>query len=107
MPYIKQVVSPAILDHEIKKIEVAQIGLGTSELSFALFKSTKEILATYKKGEIEMQLKIRIPVNYPLQLVEVEVSKQLKISEKQLRKWILSIRKILQFQNGDIITAVL
>lgn len=66
MPYIKQVVSPAILEHEIKKIEVAQIGLGTSDLSFALFKSTKEILATYRKGEIEMQLKIKIPSNYPI-----------------------------------------
>jgi hypothetical protein len=46
-PYIKQIVSPAILENEIKKIEVAQINLGSSELSFSLFKSTKEIMATY------------------------------------------------------------
>lgn len=54
-----------------------------------------------------MELRIRIPNEYPLKSVEVEVSKQLKLSERQLRKWILSIRKILQIQNGDIITAVL
>jgi hypothetical protein len=54
-----------------------------------------------------MQLKIKIPANYPLQMVEVEVSKSIKISERQMRKWILSIRKIVQMQNGDIITAVL
>jgi hypothetical protein len=28
MPYIKQIVSPAILENEIKKIEVAQMSLG-------------------------------------------------------------------------------
>lgn len=44
-----------------------------------------------------MTLKIKIPADYPLKLVEVDVSKQLKLSEKQLRKWILAIRKIIQF----------
>lgn len=42
-----------------------------------------------------MTLKIRIPPDYPLKLAEVEVSKQLKISEAQMRKWILAIRKTL------------
>ena len=107
MPYIKQIVSPAILENEIKKIEVAQLQLGQSELKVSLFKSTKEIPASFTKGEIEMTLKIKIPADYPLKLVEVDVSRQLKISEKQLRKWILAIRKIIQFQNGDIISAVL
>ena len=97
MPFIKQIVSPAILENEIKKIETAQLQLGQNELTFSLFKSTKEILANFTKGEIEMTLKIKIPADYPLKLVEVDVSRQLKISEKQLRKWILAIRKIIQF----------
>lgn len=57
-PYIKQVVSPAILDNEIQKIEISQISLkesGQGEgLTFALFKSTKEITAQYTKGEVSM-----------------------------------------------------
>jgi hypothetical protein len=47
MPYIKQIVSPAIFENEIKKIEVAQSSLGQSGLTFSLFKSTKEILANF------------------------------------------------------------
>jgi len=58
LPYIKQVVSPAILDNEIQKIEISQISLkesGQGEgLSFSLFKSTKEIMAQYTKGEVAM-----------------------------------------------------
>lgn len=48
LPYIKAVVSPAILENEIKKIELSQLELGQkSDLTFVLFKSTKEIIATY------------------------------------------------------------
>ena len=50
-PYIKQIVSPAIMENEIKKIELAQIELGQqNQLSFVLYKSTKEIVATYDKN---------------------------------------------------------
>jgi hypothetical protein len=70
-------VSPAILDNEIQKIEISQITLnetGQGEgLSFSLFKSTKEIVASYAKGELSMQLKIQIPLDYPLKSVIVEV----------------------------------
>ena len=49
MPYIKQIVNPAILDNEIQKIEISQITLkdnGQGDgLTFSLFKSTKEIMA--------------------------------------------------------------
>jgi len=48
LPYIKSVVSPAILENEIRKIELSQIELGKgADLTFALFKSTKEVVATY------------------------------------------------------------
>jgi hypothetical protein len=51
LPYIKSVISPAILDNEIKKIELSQLELGqSSELTFVLFKSTKEVIATYSKS---------------------------------------------------------
>ena len=73
MPYIKQIVSPSILDNEIQKIETSQVTLaenGQGEgLTFALYKSTKEIEAQYTKGEVSMKLKIVIPQDYPLKSV--------------------------------------
>jgi len=111
MPYIKQVISPAILDNEIQKIEVSQITLdenGQGEgLTFSLFKSTKEIVAEYTKGEVSMQLKIQIPTDYPLRSVTVELGQQLRITERQKSKWVLAIKNLLQIRNGDIISAVL
>jgi len=76
-------------------------------LSFSLFKSTKEIMAQYTKGEVAMQLKIQLPMDYPLKGVSVDVGQQIKISERQKNKWALAIRNLLQIRNGDIISAVL
>ena len=77
MPYLKQIISPAILDNEIAKIETSQVSLkesGQGEgLSFQLFRSTAEIKAMYTKGEVSMELKIQIPHDYPLKSVVVEV----------------------------------
>ena len=91
--------SPAILDNEIQKIEVSQIALeesGQGEgLTFALFKSTKEIVAEYTKGEVSMQLKIQIPTDYPLRSVAVELGQQLRITERQKSKWVLAIKNLL------------
>ena len=81
MPYIKQIVSPAIMDNEIKKIELAQLELGAqNQLSFVLYKSTKEIVASYEpNAELAVQIKLKIPAEYPLKSVVVDISDQLKL----------------------------
>lgn len=74
-PYIKQIVSPAIMENEIKKIELAQLELGSnSGLTFALYKSTQEVVASYQKdAEITVTIKVKIPMEYPLQSVSVDL----------------------------------
>ena len=54
-----------------------------------------------------MQLKIQLPMDYPLKGVTVDVGQQMKISARQKNKWALAIRNLLQIRNGDIISAVL
>ena len=110
LPYIKSVIAPAILENEIKKIEMSQVEFGSkNDLTFVLFKSTKEIIATYNKSaEIQCQIKIKIPIDYPLKSVQVDIGgDQLSLKKAQVRKWTLSIRNLLQSRNGDIITAIM
>jgi hypothetical protein len=79
-----------------------------ADLTFVLFKSTKEIIATYAKGaEISVQIKLKIPSEYPLRSVQVDLGETLKLKQGQIRKWTLSIRNLIQQRNGDIISAVL
>jgi hypothetical protein len=76
MPYIKAVVSPAILENEIKKIEMSQLELGAeNELSFALYRSTNEVVATYtpKDSEISAKISLKIPSDYPLKSITIDI----------------------------------
>ena len=97
------------MENEIKKIEMAQLELGeSSNLSFVLYKQTKEIEATYDKhNEVSVKIKLKIPVEYPLKSVEVDLTEQLSLKQGQTRKWSLSIRNLIQSRNGDIISAIL
>jgi hypothetical protein len=69
------------MENEIRKIELSQAELGAnSDLSFVLFKSTKEIIATYvKTAEISVQIKLKIPQEYPLRSVQVDLGETLKL----------------------------
>ncbi|CAI2381223.1 unnamed protein product [Moneuplotes crassus] len=106
-PIISKLISPAIMENEIRKIETSQADLSTQNLSFTLFKSTQEILADYVNEEVEVQLKLKIPNEYPLKSIEVKCTKQLKIPEMKLRRWMLSISKMISSQNGDFISGIL
>lgn len=106
-PIISKLISPAIMENEIRKIEISQADLNAQNLTFTLFKSTQEILADYREGEVEVQLKLKIPNEYPLKSVDVKCTKQLKIPDNKLRRWMLSIKKTISSQNGDFISAIL
>lgn len=64
-------------------------------------------MATYKKGDLTCSMKLRIPHEYPLKSVQVDIGEQLKLNVAKVRKWTLSIRNLLQTRNGDIISAIL
>lgn len=51
-PIISKIISPAIMENEIRRIEISQADLSAQNLSFTLFRSTKEILADYIEGKI-------------------------------------------------------
>jgi hypothetical protein len=97
LPYIKSVVSPAILENEIRKIEMHQLELGdNNELSFALYRSTNEIVATYtKSSEISAKISLKIPSDYPLKSITIDIGDQLRLKAQQARKWTLSIRNLI------------
>ena len=50
---------------------------------------------------------LKIPKEYPLKSVDVKFTKQLKIPEQQLKRWGLSIRKMISSQNSTFISAIL
>ena len=53
-------------------------------------------MATYEKNEeISVKIGLKIPTEYPLKSVVVELQDQLKLKSGQVRKWSLSIRNLI------------
>jgi E3 ubiquitin-protein ligase listerin len=65
--------------------------------------STREIVSTYKMKELNMELIIQLPLNYPLGIVEVSSVRRIGVSEKEWRNWLLQLTTYLTHFNGSII----
>jgi E3 ubiquitin-protein ligase listerin len=69
--------------------------------------STREIVSTYRMKELNMELIIQLPVNYPLGVISVSSVRRLGVSENEWRNWLLQLTTYLIHQNGSIMQALL
>lgn len=78
-------------------------------LSVCLFPgmlSSREIVSTYKMKELNMELIIQLPANYPLGVVDVSSVRRLGVSEQEWRNWLIQLTTYLTHQNGSIIQSL-
>ena len=68
--------------------------------------STREIISTYKMKELNMELIIQLPINYPLGIVEVSSVRRIGVSEQEWRNWLIQLTTYLTHQNGSIIQSL-
>lgn len=66
-----------------------------------------EVIATYIKDGVNIELKIKLPSAYPLLNVEVECSSRVGVSEGRWKRWVLQIVQLLSMQDGSIVDAIL
>jgi hypothetical protein len=68
--------------------------------------SSREIVSTYKMKELNMELIIQLPINYPLGVVDVSSVRRLGVSENEWRNWLIQLTTYLTHQNGSIIQSL-
>lgn len=68
--------------------------------------SSREIVSTYKMKELNMELIIQLPANYPLGVVEVSSVRRLGVSEQEWRNWLIQLTTYLTHQNGSILQSL-
>ena len=56
---------------------------------------TKEIIAIYEKEESKLEIKVQIPKEYPVKLIEIEYQRGVKLDEVKIKKFILMMRSLL------------
>jgi hypothetical protein len=55
--------------------------------------SSREIISIYKMKELNMELIIQLPINYPLGVVNVSSVRRLGVSENEWRNWLIQLSK--------------
>ncbi len=122
--YTTKYVSPVLLEDEIRQInrlslsgaaqllasiEAINLNSDSDEESTIKIKgmlSTREVVSMYSMKDLNMELVIKLPVNYPLGIVQVSSIKRLGVSENQWRNWLLQLTTYLTHQNGSIVQAL-
>ena len=63
--------------------------------------STREVVATYTVDDLVMELVVKLPNNYPLAPMSVEIGKRSAAGSNQWRTWLMQITIFLTHQVGN------
>ena len=102
--YTTKYVSPILIEEEIIEINRSAnlinnnnnqiINDEESTIKIRGMLSSREIISTYKMKELNMELIIQLPINYPLGVVNVSSVRRLGVSENEWRNWLIQLSKI-------------
>ncbi|KAF8624962.1 hypothetical protein AX15_005604 [Amanita polypyramis BW_CC] len=97
--------SPVIIQAELAHTKSAEV---TSDLVDENFKvkvasSTNEVVAAYAVDEHQLEIKLKIPGDWPLHKIEVKDVKRVGVDEHRWRAWILAVQQSIWSHNGRIL----
>lgn len=103
--FISRTISPQLIARELERV---QSWKGKPMDDFSLkAASIGEVVASYVKDEVELQMTLKLSTAHPLKPVTVTMSHMKAVSESLWRKWLLSMRSLLMTKDGTVLDAVL
>lgn len=72
------------------------------DLQIKISKNMREVYAGYEVDEMMMQIKIYLPLAYPLEGVKVEGINRVAVGEKTWQSWLMTTQGVITFSNGSI-----
>ncbi|KAF8875235.1 hypothetical protein BD779DRAFT_1613454 [Infundibulicybe gibba] len=106
--YTTQYFSPVIIHIELAhtKNSSAATELVDENLTIKTAASTNEVIASYLVDEHQLEIKMKIPSDWPLHKIEVEGTKRVGVDTKHWRSWVLAVQQILWSHNGRIVDGI-
>ena len=77
---------------------LAELSGDTENWKVKVANSVNEVMASYTVDEYEMEIAIRLPVDYPLHGIEVRDVKRLGAEENRWRGWLLAVQQVITSQ---------
>jgi ribosomal protein L31E len=105
--FIKTKVCPIVIEQELEKITNNTKTSMPDHVRVKVIKGRNQIIATYEQDEVQLDIILNIPPDYPLKSLKIESSKRLGVSEMQWRKWTLKMTTVLFSHEGKLWDAIM
>lgn len=92
--------SPAIIRAELAQVKDPAVAadLADENLKIKVASNVHEVTASYSVDEYELELRLRLPADWPLHAVEVTDTARVGVTEDRWRSWVLGVQQILTFR---------
>ncbi|KAF9447824.1 hypothetical protein P691DRAFT_670660 [Macrolepiota fuliginosa MF-IS2] len=101
--YTSQYFSPVIIDVELAHVKgPAGQDLTDENMSVKVAPAVNEVLASYLVDDHQLEIKLKIPSDWPLHKIEVKDVKRVGVDENRWRAWILAVQHKIWSHNGRI-----
>ena len=94
--------SPVIIRAELEHVRTHSVSTESNtpsivdeRMSVKVAQAINEVVATYSVDEHQLEIKFKIPVDWPLHRVEVKDVKVVGVEEKKWRAWVLGVQQTL------------
>jgi len=100
--------SPVIIRAELAHVKSpeATAELVDDNLTIKVATAVNEVVASYLVDEHQLEIKLKIPSDWPLHKIEVKDVQRVGVEENRWRAWILAVQQTLWSQNGRIVDGI-
>ncbi|KAJ7150874.1 hypothetical protein C8R43DRAFT_887120 [Mycena crocata] len=100
--------SPVIIRAELAHVKSpeATAELVDENLTVKVATAVNEVVASYLVDEHQLEIKLKIPSDWPLHKIEVKDVQRVGVEETRWRAWILAVQQTLWSQNGRIVDGI-
>lgn len=89
--------SPVLIQAEIAHVKSpeATAALVDENLTIKVAPSVNEVIASYLVDEHQLEIKLKIPPDWPLHKIEIKDVKRVGVDENRWRAWILAVQQTI------------
>jgi len=100
--------SPFIIQAELAHVKSPEAiaELADENLTVKVASAVNEVVASYLVDEHQLEIKLKIPVDWPLHRIEIKDVKRVGVDENRWRAWILAVQQTIWSQNGTIVDGI-
>lgn len=97
--YTSSYFSPALITKELTLVRSASTAqLKDENLTIKVSNSIREVAATYVVDEHELEMRFKVPSDWPLHKIEIRDTKRVGVEEGRWRAWILAVQQTIWAQ---------